>query len=58
VVDVKIDNMGTPFIRIATGQNEHKATEIASTFEYILRHQESNKVNDTTKKVTIKRRKK
>ena len=58
VVDVKIDNMGTPFIRIATGQNEHKATEIASTFEYILRHQQSNKVNDTTKKVTIKRRKK
>lgn len=58
VVDVKIDNMGTPFIRIATGQNEHKATEIASTFEYILRHQESNKVNDTTKKVTINRRKK
>jgi len=48
VVDIKIDNLSTPFIRIATGQNEYKATEIASVFEYILRHHGNN--NPTTSK--------
>lgn len=43
VVNVKIDNMGTPLIYIATGQNEQKANEIAAVFEYILRHQQGNK---------------
>lgn len=43
VVDVKIDNLGTPFMRIATGQNEYKAKEIYSVFDYILRHQQSRK---------------
>ena len=42
VVNVKIDNLGTPLIRIGTGQNEYKATEISSAFEYILRHQTNN----------------
>ena len=56
VVDVKIDNMVTPFIRIATGQNEQKATEIASTFEYILRHQQENAVTESQKTRTTTRR--
>lgn len=43
VVNIKIDNLGTPLIRIGTGQNEYKATEIASTFDYILRHQQKEK---------------
>ena len=43
VVKVKIDNLGTPLIYIATGQNEQKAEEIASVFEYIMRHQQSSK---------------
>ena len=43
VVNVKIDNMGTPLIYIATGQSEQKANEIAAVFEYILRHQQGNK---------------
>lgn len=40
VVKVKIDNLKIPFIYIATGQNEHKATEIQASFEYIMRHQQ------------------
>jgi hypothetical protein len=59
VVNVKIDNLGTPLIRIGTGQNEYKAAEIASTFEYILRHQQGNKVTGTTnQKVASRNRKK
>jgi len=58
VVNVKIDNMGTPLIRIGTGQNEYKATEIASTFEYILRHQQKDKTTKTQKsKIVTKRTK-
>lgn len=56
VVNVKIDSMVTPFIRIATGQNEQKATEIASTFEYILRHQQENAVTESQKTRTTTRR--
>lgn len=56
VVDVKVDNLGTPFIRIATGQDEHKATEIASTFEYILRHQPSKGSSDAQKTRVVTRR--
>lgn len=58
VVDVKIDNLGTPFIRIATGQDEHKATEIASSFEYILRHQQSKGSNDAQRTRVATRRSK
>ena len=55
VVNVKIDNMSTPLIYIATGQDEQKANEIAAVFEYILRHQtkKSNTVT-TQKKATRK----
>lgn len=56
VVNVKIDNMGTPLIRIGTGQNEYKATEIASTFEYILRHQQGEKTTRTQKSKVVTRR--
>ena len=56
VVNVKIDNMGTPLIRIGTGQNEYKATEIASTFEYILRHQQAQKVTKTKKSSSSSKR--
>lgn len=55
VVDVKIDNLSTPFIRIATGQSDGKATEIASIFEYIIRHQPGNKGG--TQKTVMRRRK-
>ena len=57
VVNVKIDNMGTPLIYIATGQNKQMANEIAAVFEYILRHQQSNKTAGSQKsKVVTKRR--
>ena len=57
VVNVKIDNMGTPLIYIATGQNKQMASEIAAVFEYILRHQQSNKTAGSQKsKVVTKRR--
>ncbi len=57
VVDIRIDNLATPVIRIATGQNEHKATEIASAFEYILRHQKDNNAKEAikTRKITKRR---
>lgn len=58
VVDIKIDNLSTPFIRIATGKSEYKATEIASVFEYILRHQQNNKTTDAQKSRTVTRRRK
>ena len=38
MVDIKIDDLKNPFIRIVTGQNENKATEITTAFEYIIRH--------------------
>lgn len=52
VVHIKIDNLVTPFMHIATGKNEQKAAEIASCFEYIIRHQQSkyNKKQNTLKK--------
>lgn len=56
VVDVKIDNLSTPFIRIAVGNNDKKATEIASVFEYILRHQQEGK-SEVQKQKTATRRK-
>ena len=43
VVDVEIDNLKTPFIRIATGSDEYKAKEISKSFEYILRHQQTSR---------------
>lgn len=57
VVDVKIDNLSTPFIRIATGQSDDKATEIASVFEYILRHQTEGKPGVQKQKTVTRRRK-
>ena len=57
VVDIKIDNLSTPFIRIATGQSEYKANEIASVFEYILRHQQSNKTTASQKAKVTRRTK-
>ena len=56
VVNVKIDNMSTPLIYIATGQNEQKANEIAAVFEYILRHQPSKSGTVTTQKKKATRR--
>ena len=59
VVKVKMDNLKIPFIYIATGQDEHKATEIQSSFEYIMRHQQSQKstsVKKTGRVATRKRR--
>lgn len=56
VVNIKIDSMKTPLVRIATGQNEDKAEEIASTVEYILRHQQSNNGTKSQKSTTVTRR--
>ena len=56
VVNVKIDNMGTPLIYIATGQNEQMANEIAAVFEYILRHQQSNKTARSQKSKVVTKR--
>lgn len=56
VVKVKIDNLGTPLIYIATGQNEQKAEEIASVFEYIMRHQQSSKSTGTQNTRTVIKR--
>lgn len=56
VVNVKIDNMSTPLIYIATGQNEQKANEIAAVFEYILRHQTNKNDNRTTQRTKATRR--
>lgn len=55
VVDIEIDNLATPFIRIATGQNEVKAREISSAFEYIMRHQQSPKVTGAKKSRIVTR---
>ena len=57
VVDVEIDNMRTPFIRIATGDDEFKAKEISSVFEYIMRHQQSPKATGTQKSRVTRRTK-
>ena len=58
VVNVKIDNMSTPLIYIATGQNEQKANEIATVFEYIMRHQDSSKSSTTKNSRTATKRRK
>ena len=58
VVNVKIDDMRTPLIYIATGQNEQKANEIAAVFEYIMRHQNSSKPSAAQKSRTATRRRK
>lgn len=38
VVNIKIDSLATPLIRVAAGQNEALAMELVSTIEYIIRH--------------------
>lgn len=56
VVDIKVDNLAIPFIRIATNQNEFRAKEIASVFDYILRHRQNVRSNASRSKATPKRR--
>lgn len=56
VVNVKIDNLSTPLIYIATGQNEQKANEIAAVFEYILRHQPNKGNTKTSQRAKATRR--
>lgn len=58
VVKVKIDNLKVPFIYIATGQDEHKATEIQSSFEYIMRHQQPKVLSKAKGKASTSVRKK
>ena len=58
VVNVKIDNMSTLLIYIATGQNEQKANEIATVLEYIMRHQDSSKSSTTKNSRTATKRRK
>lgn len=54
--EIEIDNMGTPLIYIATGQNEQMANEIAAVFEYIMRHQQSNKTARSQKSKVVTKR--
>jgi len=56
VVNIKIDSMRIPLIRIATGQNEDKAEEIAQTIEYIFRHRQAAKPTSNKKTQTVTRR--
>lgn len=56
VVNIKIDTMKIPLIRIATGQNENKAEDIASTIEYIFRHRQDAKSSGDQKTNTVTRR--
>ncbi len=56
VVNINIDSMATPLIRIATGRDEAKATEIASVIDYILRHQDNSKVSSSKTKRKVTRR--
>ncbi len=56
VVDIKIDKLSLPFVRIATGQNEFRAKEIASIFDYILRHQQGIKGNSSRNNTTARKR--
>ena len=53
VVNIKVDNLAAPYIRIVTGENEQKAREIASSFEYILRHQQTTPKKIVTRKKTV-----
>lgn len=53
VVNIKVDNLAAPYIRIVTGKNEQKAREIASSFEYILRHQQTTPKKIVTRKKTV-----
>lgn len=58
VVKVKMDNLKIPYIYIATGQDENKAIEINTSFEYIMRHQQTQNVSKAknTKRMVSKRR--
>ena len=58
VVHVKIDNLAMPFVHIATGRDEQKAREIASSFEYIIRHQQdkTERIQPVTPKKSTRQR--
>lgn len=58
VVHVKIDNLAMPFVHIATGRDEQKAREIASSFEYIIRHQQdkAERIQPVTPKKSTRQR--
>lgn len=43
MVNIKIDNLKTPFLYIATYQNESKAKEISASFEYVMKRQSNSK---------------
>lgn len=38
VVNIKIDSLATPLIRVAAGQDEALALELVYAIEYIIRH--------------------
>ena len=41
VVNIKIDNLQTPYIRVATGNDESKAMQIVSSMEYLMKHRKT-----------------
>lgn len=55
VVNIKNDNLAVPYFHIVMGQNANKAQEIASAFEYIIRHNSNRKTTTTTQRRRTKR---
>ena len=56
VVNIKIDNLKTPYIRIALGRNEYMANQISSTFDYIFRHRKEKTPKTTVRKTNTSRK--
>ena len=56
VVNIKIDNLKTPYIRIALGRNEYIANQISSTFDYIFRHRKEKTPKTTVRKTNTSRK--
>lgn len=57
VVNIKVDNLKTPYIRIALGDDEYLANQISSTFEYIFRHRTGKSATNTRKANTTRKKK-
>ena len=58
VVNVKIDDLSAPSLHIVTGHDAHKAEEIASAFEYIIRHKQSKEKNSDNRNISTRKRNK
>jgi hypothetical protein len=45
-------------LHIVTGHDAHKAEEIASAFEYIIRHKQSKEKNSDNRNISTRKRNK